>query len=134
MCPRRMTIRLDARLPARLKLPTRIAGPRRGLRAVSRTVARDRTPRAIPIRHCSRWGLPCRSGCPSRGELLPHRFTLAQSARQGRSGWAVCSLWRFPSGCPGRGLPGTVVLWSPDFPRHPLRGVAAIRPSARQST
>ena len=29
---------------------------------------------------------------------------------------AVCFLWRFPSGFPGRALPGTVVLWSPDFP------------------
>lgn len=31
---------------------------------------------------------------------------------------AVCSLWRFPSGFPGRALPGTVALWSPDFPRR----------------
>ena len=30
---------------------------------------------------------------------------------------AVCSLWRFPWGCPRRALPGTVTLWSPDFPR-----------------
>ena len=30
---------------------------------------------------------------------------------------AVCSLWRFPSGFPGRVLPGTIALWSPDFPR-----------------
>jgi hypothetical protein len=36
-----------------------------------------RNARAIPIRSCSRWGLPCRFGCPSRGALLPHRFTLA---------------------------------------------------------
>ena len=35
------------------------------------------TPCAAPIWHCSRWGLPCRSGCPSRGGLLPHLFTLA---------------------------------------------------------
>jgi hypothetical protein len=36
--------------------------------------------------------------------------------------WAVCSLWHFPWGCPRRELPGTVVPWSPDFPRvlaHP---------------
>ena len=33
-------------------------------------------PREAPIRHCSRRGLPCRSGCPSRGGLLPHRFTV----------------------------------------------------------
>ena len=35
-------------------------------------------PHEIPIRHCSRWGLPCQSGCPARGGLLPHRFTLAR--------------------------------------------------------
>src|SRR5687767_4216335 len=34
-------------------------------------------PRAIPIRSCSRWGLPCRFRCRSRGGLLPHLFTLA---------------------------------------------------------
>ncbi len=33
---------------------------------------------------------------------------------------AVCSPWRFPSGCPGRALPGTVASWSPDFPRSEL--------------
>jgi hypothetical protein len=33
---------------------------------------------------------------------------------------AVCFLWHFPSGYPGRGLPGTVPRWSPDFP--PLLG------------
>lgn len=33
-------------------------------------------PREAPIRHCSGWGLPCRPGCPVRGGLLPHRFTL----------------------------------------------------------
>src|SRR6266404_2963346 len=30
-----------------------------------------------PMRSCSRWGLPCRSRCRSRGALLPHPFTLA---------------------------------------------------------
>ena len=33
--------------------------------------------RATPIWSCSRWGLPCRFRCRSRGGLLPHRFTLA---------------------------------------------------------
>ncbi len=32
---------------------------------------------------------------------------------------AVCFLWHFPSGHPGRGLPGTVPRWSPDFPPLP---------------
>lgn len=91
-----------------IKLPTRIcwgAGGPAGL-----------PPRAIPIRHCSRWGLPCRSGCPYRGGLLPHRFTLTCRKRR-----AVCSLWRFPWGYPRRALPGTVPAWSPDFPRTVAR-------------
>ena len=32
--------------------------------------------RGVPIRFCSRRGLPCRLRCRSRGGLLPHRFTL----------------------------------------------------------
>ena len=82
----------------------------------------DLRPRAVPIRSCSRWGLPCRRRCRRRGALLPHPFTLA-----GPEGQAVCSLWHFPWGRPRRPLAGTVFPWSPDFP-HPLRS-AAIRPS-----
>ena len=33
-------------------------------------------PGVIPIRSCSRRGLPCRFRCRSRGGLLPHPFTL----------------------------------------------------------
>src|SRR5206468_10558002 len=33
--------------------------------------------RDAPIWSCSRRGLPCRPGCPVRGGLLPHPFTLA---------------------------------------------------------
>lgn len=36
----------------------------------------------VPIRFCSRWGLPCRPRCRVRGALLPHLFTL--TARGGR--------------------------------------------------
>jgi hypothetical protein len=43
-----------------------------------------RRDRAVPIRSCSRWGLPCRSRCRSRGALLPHRFTLASPHGRGR--------------------------------------------------
>ena len=38
---------------------------------------------AIPIRSCSRWGLPCQRRCRRRGALLPHRFTLARVATGG---------------------------------------------------
>jgi len=33
---------------------------------------------AVPIRSCSRWGLPCRPCCQGRGALLPPRFALAR--------------------------------------------------------
>ena len=35
-------------------------------------------PRTNPIRHCSRWGLPCHFRCRKRGGPLPHRFTLTR--------------------------------------------------------
>jgi hypothetical protein len=41
------------------------------------TFAQAPRPRAVPIRSCSRWGLPCRRRCRQRGALLPHLFTLA---------------------------------------------------------
>jgi hypothetical protein len=44
----------------------------------------------VPIRFCSRWGLPCRSCCQARGALLPHPFTLTSPCE------AVCSLWHCP--------------------------------------
>ena len=53
-----------------LKQPTRTAGPVPALRSITR-------PRAVPIRSCSRWGLPCRLRYRSRGALLPHPFSLA---------------------------------------------------------
>ncbi len=115
-----MTIPLRQALPPAFSCQPEPPGPRRARGG----------PRGVPIWHCSRWGLPCRSCCPSRGGLLPHRFTLARRPVSVARPWrpAVCSLWRFPSGCPGRALPGTVVLWSPDFPRglRP-RGHPAIR-------
>ena len=66
----------------------------------------------IPIRSCSRWGLPCPLPCGRGGALLPHPFTLT-----GAEAPAVCSLLRFPWGHPRRELPGTLSPWSPDFPR-----------------
>ena len=62
---------------------------------------------SLPIWPCSRWGLPCRRCCHPRGELLPHRFTLACSWRTRSS--AVCSLLHYPSrqGL-AQALPGSV--------------------------
>jgi len=39
--------------------------------------------RTIPIRRCSRWGLPCQDCYQPRGGLLPHRFTLTHKIRRG---------------------------------------------------
>ena len=90
--------------------------------------------RAAPIRSCSRWGLPCRLRCRTRGALLPHRFTLAFAGCPAR---AVCSLWHFPWGRPRRPLAATVDPWSPDFPpprpmaAKPAHAAAAVRPAGR---
>jgi len=49
-------------------------------------LARVAPRRVIPIRSCSRWGLPCRPCRQVRGGLLPHPFTL--TPRTGR--FAFC--------------------------------------------
>ena len=53
--------------------PTRTAGS--GHRSRGRCACTQKL-RAVPIRSCSRWGLPCRLRCRRRGALLPHHFTL----------------------------------------------------------
>ena len=55
----------------RLKQPTRTTSLETGL---------ARTP-VVPIRFCSRWGLPCRPHYCVRGALLPHPFTLTPGIR-----------------------------------------------------
>src|SRR5580698_1917768 len=54
----------------------------RPTRAAARKPALPVARRAAPIWSCSRWGLPCRFRCRSRGGLLPHRFTLALPANR----------------------------------------------------
>ena len=109
--PPSMTIPLVPPLPAGSSCQPGVLGPKLPCGDIPGPAA-GISPRGPPIRHCSRWGLPCRSRCRSRGGLLPHRFTLASGEPS-----AVSSLWRFPWGCPRRALPGTVAPRSPDFPR-----------------
>ena len=66
----------------------------------------------------------CRAAPVARGAVSSY-LTVSSFLR--RSG-EVCFLWRFPSGFPGRALPGAVSPCRPDVPHH--KG-AAIRPSAR---
>ena len=86
----------------------RFSRPTRTPRAVNPA---RRTSRDVPIRSCSRRGLPCRRRCRRRGGLLPHPFTLT-----GPEEPVVCFLWRYPSGRPGRKLSAAISPWSPDFP------------------
>src|SRR3954463_4345760 len=53
---------------------------------------------AVPIRFCSRCGLPCRLRCRKRGALLPHLFTLTplRLASRGGSFSVALSLGPFP--------------------------------------
>ena len=48
----------------------------------------------FPIWSCSRWGLPCRECCHSRGALLPHPFTLAVAACAALGRFAFCCTFR----------------------------------------
>jgi hypothetical protein len=56
-----------------LEQPTRTAGLTSPCGVIACANLRD----AVPIRFCSRCGLPCRFRCRIRGALLPHLFTLA---------------------------------------------------------
>jgi hypothetical protein len=81
------------------------------------------------------------SACSPYSVLLPVGFTVPSALPQTRCALtapfhpyprpdrarAVCFLWHFPSGCPGRPLTGTVFPWSPDFPL--LAGASSGRPT-----
>src|SRR5206468_4331823 len=83
-------------------------------------------PCGIPIRSCSRWGLPCRRRYRRRGALLPHPFSLT---RPKPGGMLSVALSLTPASRDRRALPGTVVPWSPDFPRRRQVSAAAAQPS-----
>ena len=74
--------------------------------------------RDAPIRSCSRRGLPCRPGCPVRGGLLPHPFTLPLLRRGFGGRFAFCGA--IPGVAPGGRYPP---------PSH--RGARTFLPSAR---
>jgi hypothetical protein len=90
-----------------LEQPTRTAG----VTSPCGVIASQRTLRvAVPIRSCSRCGLPCRLRCRSRGALLPHLFTLASPPfipprKRGGQGWekrfVLCGTFPgvAPAGC-----------------------------------
>ena len=73
-------------------------------------------PHRLPMRPCSRWGLPCHPRYRGRGGLLPRRFTLTRVGPVDASGPAVCSLWHSPRALPSPGVTRHRTLWSSDFP------------------
>jgi len=110
-----MVIPLDGRLPGRSSSLTR------GLRA-------DRPSPPLPgacppIRPCTGWGLPSRSGHPDRWCALtapfhPYRAPLGRAA--------VCFLWHCPWGRPPWPLASTLSNGARTFLR-PVTGPATIR-------
>ncbi len=90
------------------------------------TCRRRRTARpTIPIRFCSRWGLPCVPRCRRTGALLPHPFTLARwLARSGGLLSVALSLgspppdviWHRVSVEPGLSSPSCVATRKGDHP------------------
>ena len=96
------------------------------------------SPRAVPIRFCSRWGLPCRRRCRKRGALLPHRFTLTAAIRYAPRRSVLCgTVPEARPACAGQSPPDVIRhrlsmepgLSSPAAFRH-WRG-AAVRPTDR---
>jgi hypothetical protein len=89
-------------------------------------------PLAVPIRSCSRCGLPCRSCCQARGGLLPHPFTLAAPSPEGHGGWfAFCGT--FPGVAPAGCYPAPCFHGARTFLTRSLSAVAgaAARPAGR---
>jgi hypothetical protein len=87
----------------RLQQPTRTAVLDIDLRR-QRSPAK---PRAVPIRSCSRWGLPCRPRCRRRGALLPHLFTLTAATRYAPRRYVLCGT--FPRLAPAGRYPAPLV-------------------------
>ena len=86
---------------------------------------------ALPIWSCSRWGLPCHLGCPSRGALLPHHFNLAAAKIQRTAAGRRCHFCgAVPGVAPGGRYPSPCFRGARTF-LEPLlsQGPAAIRPS-----
>ena len=114
----------------RLKQPTRTAGS--GHRSRDSACAR---PRAVPIRSCSRWGLPCRFRRRTRGALLPHPFTLAAAKRYAPRRSSLCGTvpepFRFAPDRPAGRYPAPYVHGARTFLPGDLSAIAgaAVRPT-----
>jgi hypothetical protein len=118
------------------RLATRFSRPTRTARAGDGpTFSANAIRRAVPIRSCSRRGLPCRPRCRVRGALLPHPFTLTCRPNLERPGMAggllsvALSLGSLPAGVARRLV--TVEPGLSSFPVTRMRGRPAVWPWAQ---
>lgn len=110
--------------------PPRRSAPLARSATITRRFKRAGSP--SPVLSCTTRGLPCRSGCPRRGGLLPHHFTLA-CALAGHRRYASCCTFRPGSSrFPSPTFVRRVALWCPDFPQPPL--ARKLRPSGERHT
>src|SRR5271154_4296253 len=110
----------------RLQQPTRTADPDIDL-SIGQRLRATKT-RAVPIRSCSRWGLPCRRRCRRRGALLPHLFTLTAGIRNAPRRYVLCGT--FPRLAPAGRYPAPLVHGARTFLPGNL-SVSPERPSDR---
>src|SRR5690606_24916034 len=82
--------------------------------------------RGVPIRSCSRRGLPCRPCRQVRGGLLPHPFTLTPQDRSPAGRFALCGA--LPGIAPGGRYPPPFHRGARTFLEPPKRPATA-RPS-----
>jgi hypothetical protein len=81
-------------------------------------------PRPIPIRSCSRWGLPSPLPYGRGGALLPHRFTLTGRARP-----AVSLCCAFPGVTPAGNYPAPCLRGARTFLDTAFSSLASRPPS-----
>jgi len=107
-----------------VQLPTRASRAEASLRRYPMALRPLDQPRARPLFGIAPGGA-CRASPVTSPAVGSYPTVSPFPLRTG----VVSSLWRFPWGYPRRGLPGTLALWSPDFPREAYapRGHPAIR-------
>lgn len=83
----------------------------------------------VPIRFCSRWGLPCQACCHACGGLLPHPFTLAGTPEEAGRWSAFCCT--FPGVTPAGRYPAPCFHGARTFLPAPLSVLcrAAVQPA-----
>ena len=114
-----------AAIPLGRSLPT-ASSNQPGRPAWKPGLRRSRSAAVVPIRSCSRWGLPCRPRCRVRGALLPHPFTLTPGPSI-RGRFAFCGT--FPGVAPAGRYPAPCFHGARTFLPGPQASEAAARPA-----